>query len=96
MVVSFHIPTKWYEFSTSASTFHHLASQTTYILPGDQVMVVDPSVEKTSTSWFFVSRVDRLVSEIDSIGQQVVELISAEAIVEANRRRDANTAAAAR
>ena len=38
--------------------------------------------------WVFVSRVDRLVGEIDSIGQQVVDLISAEAIVEANRRRE--------
>jgi lysophospholipase L1-like esterase len=57
LVVSFHIPTEWYELSTPASTFHHLASQTAYILPGNQVMAANPSVEKTSTSWFFVSGV---------------------------------------
>lgn len=57
LVVSFHIPTEWYELSKPAATFHHLASQTTYILPGNQVMVPAPSVEKTSTSWFFVRAV---------------------------------------
>ncbi len=57
LVVSFHIPTEWYELSKPAATFHHLASQTTYILPGNQAMVANPSVEKTSTSWFFISGV---------------------------------------
>lgn len=36
---------------------------------------------------FFVSRVDRLIISIDSLGQQVVELISAESISAQGRRR---------
>jgi len=36
---------------------------------------------------FFVSRVDRLIINIDSLGQQVVDLISAEAIAARPRRR---------
>ena len=37
--------------------------------------------------WFFVSRVDRLVMDIDALGQEVVNVISAEAIQEANTPR---------
>ena len=37
--------------------------------------------------WFFVSRVDRLVMDIDALGQEVVNVISAEAIQEANAPR---------
>jgi biopolymer transport protein ExbB len=31
---------------------------------------------------FFISRVDRLIIDIDALGQQIVELISAEALRE--------------
>ena len=37
--------------------------------------------------WFFVSRVDALVMDIDAMGQQIVEVISAEAKLDAARQR---------
>lgn len=37
--------------------------------------------------WYFVSRVDRLVMDIDAVGQEVVDIISAEAKAEAARNK---------
>jgi len=37
--------------------------------------------------WFFVSRVDSLIMDIDAMGQQIVEVISAEAKLDAARHR---------
>jgi biopolymer transport protein ExbB len=36
---------------------------------------------------YFVGRVDRLITEIDSLGQQIVELISADAMAESRNKR---------
>jgi biopolymer transport protein ExbB len=41
---------------------------------------------------YFVGRVDRLITEIDALGQQVVELISAEALAEARSGRRSKAA----
>jgi biopolymer transport protein ExbB len=41
---------------------------------------------------YFVGRVDRLVTEIDSLGQQIVELISADALAESRAARRSKAA----
>jgi biopolymer transport protein ExbB len=41
---------------------------------------------------YFVGRVDRLITEIDALGQQVVELISAEALADARSGRRSKAA----
>lgn len=45
--------------------------------------------------WFFVSRVDGLVMDIDALSQQIVEVISAEAKADASRARAAKREKAA-
>ena len=41
---------------------------------------------------YFVGRVDQLITEIDSLGQQIVELISADAMAEGRAARRAKAA----